>query len=299
MKPPAFAYHAPTTVAEVLGLLRAHGPEAKILAGGQSLLAMMKLRLARPPMLIDLNRVRELEYVREGDGVLAFGALTRLYQLESDLVRRACPILAEAARHIAHPAIRNRGTVCGSLAHADPAAELPVLALALDAELGALGPRGARRLPARDFFVTYLTTALEPDELLVEARFPRLRPGAGWAFAELSRRAGDFALVAVAAVLERGPGGTVTEARIALGAVAERPVRCPEAEASLRGRPGGIAAFREAAAAAAQPLDPPADVHGSAAYRKQVARVLVERALTRAWDRAGAPAGGAASAGAR
>jgi carbon-monoxide dehydrogenase medium subunit len=286
MKPPAFGYHAPRSVAAALDLLREHGPEAKVLAGGQSLVPMMKLRLARPPVLVDLNRIRELDYVREEDGHLAFGALARLRELESPLVRDRCPILAEAARHIAHPAIRNRGTVCGSLAHADPAAELPVVARALDAELRAVGPGGTRSIPARDFFVSFFTTSLEPGEVLVEARFPLPPAGAGATFLELSRRAGDFALVAVAALVTRGDGGTVADARIALGAVAEQPVRCDAAEAGLRGQPGGVAAFRQAAAAATRPLDPPSDLHGSSAYRKQVAEVLVGRALGQAWDRA-------------
>jgi carbon-monoxide dehydrogenase medium subunit len=286
MKPPEFAYHAPRTVAAALDLLREHGPAARVLAGGQSLLPMMKLRLARPPVLVDLNRITELGYVREDAGHLAFGALARLCELDGPLVRSRCPILAEAARQIAHPAIRHRGTVCGSLAHADPAAELPVVARALDAELRVAGPGGTRRIPACDFFVGLFATGLGPGEILVEARFPLLSPETGWAFLELSRRAGDFALVAVAALVTRGRADTVADARIALGAVAERPVRAAGAEAGLRGRPGGLEAFREAAAAAARPLDPPSDVHGSSAYRKQVAEVLVARALDRAWARA-------------
>lgn len=286
MKPAPFEYYAATTLSEALGLLREHGPEAKVLAGGQSLLAMMKLRLARPPVLVDLNRIRDLDYVREVDGTLAFGALARLHELESERVRDRCPILAEAARHIGHPAIRHRGTVCGSLAHADPAAELPVVAVALEAELEVVGPKGPRRVLARDFFVSYFTTTLQSDELLVEARFPSLPSKAGWSFMELSRRAGDFALAAVAAVVEPGPDGRVAKARIALGAVAERPLRCAEAEALLEGESAGPSAFKRAAAEAVAPLDPPSDVHGSGAYRKRLAQVLIERALASAWARA-------------
>jgi len=291
MKPAPFDYHRPATVDEAVALLDRHGPDTKVLAGGQSLLPMMKLRLARPTALVDINRVRELAYVRAADDGLAFGALARLDELESDEVRRRCPILADVARDIAHAAIRHRGTVCGSLAHADPAAELPVAALVLEADLVATGPRGSRVIPAREFFVTYLTTALGAGEMLTEARFPALAPGSGWSFLELARRPGDFAIVSAAAVLDVDRRGVITSARIALGAVAERAVRCPEAEAALTGGPGGREAFESAAALAAAPLDPPADVHGSAAYRKHIARVLVGRALTEAWQRIGAPPG--------
>ena len=291
MKPAPFDYHRPATVDEAVALLDRHGPDTKVLAGGQSLLPMMKLRLARPTALVDINRVRELAYVRAADDGLAFGALARLDELESDEVRRRCPILADVARDIAHAAIRHRGTVCGSLAHADPAAELPVAALVLEADLVATGPRGSRVIPAREFFVTYLTTALGACEMLTEARFPALAPGSGWSFLELARRPGDFAIVSAAAVLDVDRRGVITSARIALGAVAERAVRCPEAEAALTGGPGGREAFESAATLAAAPLDPPADVHGSAAYRKHIARVLVGRALTQAWQRIGAPPG--------
>ncbi len=285
MKPAPFEYYRATSVKEALALLGQHGPEAKVLAGGQSLLPIMKLRLARPTALIDINRIAELNYVRQVDGALAFGAVARLTDLESPLVRSLSPILTATARHIGHATIRHRGTVCGSLAHADPAAELPVLALALEAEMRATGPGGERRIPASDFFVTYLTSSLAPGEILTEARFPALGPRAGWGFTELSRRHGDFAIVSVAAVLETGADGTIAKARIALGSVADRAVRCPEAEASLVGRTGQTAVIQAAAAIAAAPLDPPSDVHGSGGYRRQVAKVLVERALQEAWQR--------------
>jgi CO/xanthine dehydrogenase FAD-binding subunit len=284
MKPAAFDYHRARSAKEAVALLRDLGAEAKVLAGGQSLVPMMKLRLARPAAVVDINRARELDYLRPADGRLAFGALARLDALETEAVRQSCPLLTEAARHIAHPAIRHRGTVCGSLAHADPAAELPVCALALDADLVALGPSGERIVPAREFFVTYLTTALAPDELLVEARFPALAPTAGTAFLELSRRPGDFAIVAAAVVLE-GTGGVVRRARIALGAVGDRAVRSEAGEAALVAERGTSAAFEAAARVAAETLDPPSDVHGSGAYRKHLARVLVRRALTQAWER--------------
>jgi carbon-monoxide dehydrogenase medium subunit len=287
MKPPPFEYYRATTAEEAVALLSRYGPDAKVLAGGQSLLPMMKFRLARPSVLVDLRWVRDLAYVRQSDGTLAFGAMARLAGLESDQTRALCPILAEAARHIGHPPIRHQGTVCGSLAHADPAAELPVLALALDAELVATGPHGARVIPAQDFFVTMLTTSLEPSEILTEARFPVLRPGSGWGFSELSRRPGDFALAVAAATLQVGAAGTITTARIALGAVADRAIRCPVAEAALLGQSGGKAAFEAAAELASAPLTPPSDVHASSSYRRHLAKVLVERALTQAWDRLG------------
>jgi carbon-monoxide dehydrogenase medium subunit len=293
MKPAPFDYYRAGSAKEAVALLREHGADAKILAGGQSLLPMMKLRLARPAVVVDINRVHEWQYVRAANGGLVFGAMARLDELESDTVRRHAPLLAEAVHHIAHPAIRHRGTVCGSLAHSDPAAELPVLALALDAEMVALGPRGERVVPARDFFVTSLTTALAPDEVLAEARFPALAPGAGSAFLELSRRPGDFAIVAVAVVLEAARG-TITRARVALGAVADRAVRGEAAEAALVGQPARPEAFETAARLAADPLEPPSDVHGSSGYRKHLARVLVRRALTQAWERATGTPGGAA-----
>jgi carbon-monoxide dehydrogenase medium subunit len=285
MKTPSFDYHRAATVEEAVALLGQYGDEAKILAGGQSLLPMLKFRLARPGVLVDLGGVRELAYARQADGTLAFGAMARTVELESDRVRALCPILTEAATKIGHATIRHRGTVCGSLAHADPAAELPMLALALDAELVATGPDGARVVPASDFFVTMLTTSLGPAEILTEARFPTLPPGRSWGFSELSRRPGDFALVAAAVTLEAGPGGEITHARIVLGAVADLPTRCEEAEAALLGQPGGKAAFAAAAELATAKLDPPADLHASSHYRRHLAKVLVERTLAQAWQR--------------
>jgi carbon-monoxide dehydrogenase medium subunit len=290
MKPAPFDYYRARSVDDAVGLLTRHGAEAKLLAGGQSLLAMMKLRLARPAALVDLGGIRDLAYVREMDGRVAFGALARLDELESDLVRRRNPLLAEAARHIGHPAIRHRGTVCGSLAHADPAAELPVLALALDAELVAAGPRGSRVIPAGAFFVAIFTTGLAPNEILIEARFPVMAAGTGWGFAELSRRPGDFAIAIAAVVLRTARDGGIESATVALGAIADRPIRCPAAEAVLRSRPPGASAFQEAAeAAAATPVDPPSDLHGSSAYRRHLVGVLVRRALAQAWERTGQP----------
>jgi aerobic carbon-monoxide dehydrogenase medium subunit len=285
MKPPPFEYYRATTVEEAIALLSQCGPDAKVLAGGQSLLPMMKFRLARPSVLVDLRWIRDLAYVRQSDGTMAFGAMARLASLESDQTRTGCPMLEDAAQHIGHPAIRHQGTVCGSLAHADPAAELPVIALVLDAELVATGPTGIRLIPARDFFVSMLTTSLGPNEILTEARFPVLRPETGWGFGEFSRRPGDFALAVAAATLRVGGAGTIADVRIALGAVADRAIRCPEAEAALLGQMGGKEAFREAAALVSEPLEPPSDVHASSGYRRYLAQVLVERVLTQAWQR--------------
>lgn len=285
MKPPPFEYYRATAVEEAIALLNQYGPDAKVLAGGQSLLPMMKFRLARPSVLIDLHWVHDLAYVRQVNGTVAFGAMARLARLESEPVRDLCPMLAAVAPYIGHPPIRHRGTVCGSLAHADPAAELPMLALTLDAELVATGPSGVRVIPARDFFVTMLTTSLEPSELLTEARFPILPAGSGWGFSELSRRPGDFAMAAAAATLQVGTAGAIIHACIALGAVADTAIRCPEAERVLRGQVGGRTAFEEAAVLASASLTPPSDVHASSGYRRHLAKVLVERALTQAWQR--------------
>jgi aerobic carbon-monoxide dehydrogenase medium subunit len=287
MKPPPFDYYRATSLEEAIALLSQHGPDAKVLAGGQSLLPMMKFRLARPSVLVDLRWVRDLSYIRQANDSVAFGAMARLAGLEFEQVRVLCPILTEAAQHIGHPPIRHQGTVCGSLAHADPAAELPVLALVLDAELTAAGPNGARVIPAQEFFVTMFTTNLGLMEILTEVRFPTLQPGSAWGFSELSRRPGDFALAIAAATLQVGADGTITQARIALGAVADRAIRCPEAEAALLGESGGEAVFETAAKVASDALEPPSDVHASSGYRRHLARVLVERALTQAWQRLG------------
>jgi aerobic carbon-monoxide dehydrogenase medium subunit len=286
MKPAVFDYRRAASLEEAVALLHEYGADAKILAGGQSLLPMMKLRLARPGVIVDLGRAARLDYVRADGGGLAFGAMARLVELEGSLVGQHCPMLGAAARHIGHPPIRHRGTVCGSLAHADPAAELPALALALDAELVAVGPRGRRVIPAERFFVTYLTTDLAPEELLAEVRFPFGAEPEGWGFQELSRRFGDYAMAAAATVLATAPDGTITKARIVLAGVADRPVRAREAEALLVGARGEADRLAEAARVVQGALMPPADVHGSSAYRRHLAGVLVERALTEAWGRA-------------
>ncbi len=286
MKPAPFRYLRAESAEQVTSLLAEHGPDAKVLAGGQSLLPPMNMRLARPLALVDLHRVRELDYVRHDDGVLAIGAAARQRDVElSPEARGRWPLLAEALRHVGHVEIRNRGTVCGSLAHADPAAELPLLSVLLGGQLVARSPRGTRTIDAADFFRGYLTTALAADEWLAEVRLPAPSPGAGWAFIELARRHGDFALVAVAVTLERAKDGTCAQARLALGGVGPTPLRATTAERALTGQkmtPDSIASAGQAAAAH---LDPPSDAQASSAYRRKVAAVLVERALTQAVTR--------------
>ena len=289
MKPAPFAYHRPATLDEALALLAEHGGEAKPLAGGQSLIPAMNFRLARPAVLVDLNRVAELGYVRAGRDGLQIGAMTRQRAVErSDAVRSAAPLLAEAMPFIAHPQIRNRGTVGGSLAHADPAAELPAVMLALEARFRARGPQGERWIPAGEFFTGILETALGPDELLLEVVVPKSPARTGYAFAELARRRGDYALVGVAARVTLDRRGRCQAARITLFSVGDGPVLATAAAAMLDGQEPSPEAMRAAADAAAQrDIDPPSDIHASAAYRRRLAAVLTRRALQRAVERAG------------
>jgi carbon-monoxide dehydrogenase medium subunit len=237
VKPSRFTYLAPTTLDEVARVLDEHGDDAKVLAGGQSLVPMLNLRLAAPEVLVDLNRVPGLDYIRLDGDALAIGAMTRHRTVvASPLVHERLPLLARAASVIGYPAIRNRGTFGGSVAHADPVAEMPCIALTLDAELVAHGPRGRRTIAARDFFVGYFTTALEPEEILVEVRLPLPAGAGGWGFNEFSRKSGDFALAAAAVDL-RISDGVIGQARIGLAGVADRPVRAERAQALLLGRP--------------------------------------------------------------
>jgi carbon-monoxide dehydrogenase medium subunit len=282
MKPAAFAYFAPNSLEEAVSLLAQHGDEAKILAGGQSLVPMMAFRLATPAVLVDLNGVDELDYARREERALVLGALTRHRAVAELGLRQSCPMLADGVDLIGHPAIRNRGTVGGSLAHADPAAEWPAILLALDGEVSTIGPNGRRTIPAADLFETYFTTSLAPDEILAEVRLPL--PNGGQVrstFIEFARRHGDFALVGVAALAERAGDGSTRDARLALIGVADRPVRARAAEAALRGRQPTDEVLREAAHAVDGEIDPVSDVHASADYRRHLAKVLVGRALAR------------------
>jgi carbon-monoxide dehydrogenase medium subunit len=290
MKPPRFEYCDPRTLAEAVSVLAAHEGEAKVLAGGQSLLPLLNMRLARPAILVDLAKIPDLDYVRERDGGLEVGAMTRQRTLEhAEPVRQRYPFVHAAIRLIAHPQNRNQGTVGGSLAHADPAAELPALALALDAELHAGGPDGERVIAARDFFVTYLTTALGSAEVLTRVRLPALPPRSGWAVVEVARRHGDFALAGVMATLTLDGRGRCSAARVVLFGVGATPLRASAAEQALIGARPTDAGCAEAARRVTQAIDEPlTDVHATAEYRRELAIVLARRALGTALARAAA-----------
>jgi carbon-monoxide dehydrogenase medium subunit/6-hydroxypseudooxynicotine dehydrogenase subunit alpha len=282
MKPASFDYLAATSIDEALQVLAAN-EDAKPLAGGQSLIPLLNFRLARPGLLIDLNGVGELAYVRREDGHLRIGAMTRHAALEhSRLVAEHWPLLRQAIGWVAHAQIRNRGTVGGSVAHADPAAELPVAFTALGARFRARSVRGERWIDARDFFISQLMSTLEPDELLVEILVPPVSPRAGSAFVEFARRHGDYGLGGAAVQLERADDGTVSAAAIALLGAAPVPVRATAAEAVLTGRRVEAAAAGEAAAAAVADIRPTGDIHGSSDYRRHLTETLVRRAILEA-----------------
>jgi aerobic carbon-monoxide dehydrogenase medium subunit len=279
MKLPPVDYKAPRTVAEAVELLAKNRDDASVLAGGQSLIPLLALRLARPALLIDINGIAELSGVAAADGWVTIGAMTREYVAEgSELLARTLPLLAAALPFIGHEAIRSRGTIGGSLAHADPAAELPAVARALDAEFVVRGEAGERVIPAAEWFEGYLTTARRSDELLVEVRFPATVPGTGVSFSEVARRHGDFAIVGLAAALGLSDG-TISAARLAFAGLSDVPVRASAAEDLLVGEAPSTGLFEEAARRATEDIDPPADLHGSAEYRKKVAATLVRRGL--------------------
>jgi len=292
MKLPPFEYEAPTTVAEAVGLLAEHGDEASVLAGGQSLIPLLALRLARPAVLIDINGIAELSRVSVqsgatgADGWVVVGATTREYVAEqSGTIADAVPLLVAALPLIGHEAIRSRGTIGGSLAHADPAAELPAVAMALDAEFVVRGPSGERVIPAAQWFEGYLTTSRDPDELLTAVRFPAARPGTGVSFTEVARRHGDFAVVGLATSLVLS-GGVIGDARLAFAGISDVPLRAAAAEDLLTGERPSAELFDEAARRATQDVDPPGDLHGSPEYRKKVAATVVRRGLREAVDNA-------------
>ena len=275
-------YEAPGTVAEALDLLAEHQDEASVLAGGQSLIPLLALRLAQPAVLIDINGVEGLSGVSAADGWVTIGATTREYMAEeSATIAESVPLLAAALPLIGHEAIRSRGTVGGSLAHADPAAELPAVARALNAEFVVRGPSGERVVPAAEWFEGYLTTSRGPDELLTEVRFLSARPGTGTSFQEVARRHGDFAMVGLATSVTLNVG-TITDARLAFAGVSDVPARATAAEELLEGERPTAELFDEAGRVAAADLDPPSDLHGSAEYRKKVAAALVRRGLREA-----------------
>ena len=284
MKPAPFEYFDPRTVDEAVALLATHGDDAKVLAGGQSLVPMLALRLARPSVVIDVNRVTGLADITPSGTQVAVGALVRQGALERWAAERA-PLLTTALRHVGHAPIRTRGTVAGSVAHADPASELPALLLCLDGAVIARSRRGTRTIAAGDFFQGPLMTALAADELVIETRWTLPPAQAGWGFREMARRQGDFALVGVAAVL-RLAGGVIAEARIALFGAAATPVRASAAERALRGAAPSESVLGEAAQLASADVEMVADIHAPASYRASVARTLTARALGDAAARA-------------
>ena len=290
MKPAVFDYHAPRTVDEALGLLAQYGGDARPLAGGQSLVPTMNFRLAQPAALIDLNGIDELFYLRQGEGGLRCGAMTRQRSVEnSALVQRLSPLLHEAMPHIAHTQIRNRGTIGGSLAHADPAAELPALALALDARFSVRSLTDARWIAARDFYTGLFMTAMKPEEMLVEVVFPTLPARSGWAFDEVARQRGNYALCGAAAIITLGEDDMVRNAKLVFLSVGEGPVEASQAVNTLVGeRPTPEAVRAAADSAAMQEIDPVGDIHAGPEFRRHLARVIAQRVLTRAAARTNA-----------
>lgn len=281
MKPAPFAYRRASAIEEVLSCLSELGDEAKILAGGQSLVPLMSFRLASPTYLIDVNPLDSLRYIKR-NGCLRIGALTRFRAIEDDLGLTKFPLLTEAIPLIGHPAIRNRGTVGGSLSHADSSAELPVIAVALDATISAIGPGGRREISADAFFVDYFETALTPLELLTELSIPFPDEAWGWSFQEMSRRFGDFAVVCVAVGLCMDESGLVIGVRLVAGGVGPSPIRLFEAEESLLGVHPNPDCFREAGVIASEIVNPSSDIHATSEYRKNLTKVLVERGLAAA-----------------
>ncbi|MFQ5675872.1 MAG: FAD binding domain-containing protein [bacterium] len=288
MKPAAFKYFSPQTVEEALVHLAEYGDDAKILAGGQSLVPTMNFRLAQPSVLIDLNRIEELFYIKKNSAGLKIGAMTRQRAVErSESILKHAPLIHETMPHIAHPQIRNRGTVGGSLAHADPAAELPAVMIAVDAQFKLRRQKADRTVPAQDFFIDLFYTALEPDEMLAEIRVPAMPENSGWAFREVARRHGDFALVGVAAVVTLDAKSQCQQAKIVLLSVGNAPVEAAQAEQALIGQKPTPAAIRAAAEISGEKdIDPPGDMHASVAYRRHLAKVLTEQALKAAFEKA-------------
>lgn len=286
MKPAPFKYSSPTTIDEALALLSEHD-DAKILAGGQSLVPVMNFRLARPSVLIDLNRIKELFYIQERDKSVAIGAMTRQRTVERDpIIARLAPLVSETMPFIAHPQIRNRGTFGGSLAHADPAAELPAVAIATSAKLKAKSQKQERWIEAKDFFTGLFSTTLEPDEILTEIVIPPMPARTGWAFQETARRHGDFALAGVAAMVSLDEKNKCIGARVVLMSLGDKPIDAQGATKVLVGESPDAKVIGAAAEAIDAEIDPQSDVHASADFRRHLAKVLTRRALETALARA-------------
>jgi len=282
VKPAKFDYHAPTSLDDAVALLQRYGGDAKILAGGQSLMPLLNFRLSRPAALVDLNRIASLAYIREENGQVRLGAMTRQRTIEfSPVVARRLPLLSEATKWVGHLPIRTRGTIGGSIAHADPSAEYPAVLTALEGEVVASGPKGERVVKAKDLFLTYLTTSLESDEVLSEIRLPVMPVGAGFALEEFARRHGDFAIVAIAAMVVRD-AARCKQARLATAGAGPVPVRLRAAEEILERDGVTDAAIDAAARRAAELVSPDSDIHASADYRRHLTMVLTRRALKRA-----------------
>jgi carbon-monoxide dehydrogenase medium subunit len=288
MIPAAFDYQSPATLDEALALLARHGDNAKILAGGQSLLPMLKLRLAEIGVLVDIGRVPGLEYIKEEGGSLRIGAGTRESALErSELIRSKYPILRDTAEVIADPLVRNRATVGGNLAHGDPANDHPATMLALGATVVARGPKGERTIPIETFFTGIFSTALAPDEILTEIRIPVPPPKSGGAYRKLERKVGDFATAAAAVQLTLGGGGEIAQVGIGLTGMGDVAIKAIDAESYLKGKQAKPVAVTEASRLAAAATEPTADRRGTVEYKREMARVLTERALRLAIQRAG------------
>ena len=288
MIPAPFDYHRPATLPEAIALLQQHGEEAKVLSGGQSLLPLLKLRLGTAGHLVDIGRIPGLEYIKEEDGFLKIGGRTRESELErSAIVQSKYPILHDTALVIADPLVRNRATVGGNLAHADPANDHPATMLALGAAVIATGASGERTIPIEQFFTALFTTALTPGEILTEIRIPIPPPRSGGAYVKLERKVGDFATAAAAVQVTLGAGGEIARAGIGLTAAGPVPIKAKDAEQFLVGRKPDAATIAEAARLAAAATDPSADRRGAVAYKREMARVLTARALNKAIERAG------------
>lgn len=286
MKPAPFDYVAPTSLEAAVQALAAANGDGKIMAGGQSLVPLLNFRMARPSIVVDLRKISGLSFIGDCGLTVAIGALTRHADVErSSVVAAKLPVMSAAMPHVAHLAIRNRGTIGGSIAHADPAAEHPMLAVFYDATIKVQGPSGRRDIPAEQFFQAALTTSLEPDEIIYEIEYPILSSHNGWAFEEVARRFGDFALGCVAVSIEQNDG-TIRDARVGVMGVDETPRRLREAEVVLRDAPAEAAVFEQFAEAVRVAVSPPTDVHVSSDYRRSLIGTLAKRAIVAAWGRA-------------
>ncbi len=287
MIPPKFDYYAPSTVDEAIGLLEHHPGDAKVLAGGQSLLPLMKLRLAEPKMLVDITRIPQLSYVREDGELLRIGAATRINDLnDSDIIRSRYPLLADAGAHIADPLVRNMGTVGGNVCHGDPGNDLPACMLASGARLVVRGLKGDRTIPSSEFYRDTFVTALGASEILTEVQLPKTRPGDGGAYLKMERKVGDYAIAAVAVQLRSDSKGTVVQAGIALTNVGPTAILAAKAGAHLAKRPGTDAEFLAAARLASEAAQPTSDLRGPVEFKRGIVQTLTQRALHRAWERA-------------